>query len=1071
MYTFFAEIGPEFQRMASQKIEPAGTETLADLARPDYTLAAAGAFAALVALVVLVGWHTGIVVLVKIFPSSAPMVYNTAAALLAAALGLTATAFGKRLPAILFGGIAALTGVLYLLQAAIHIDLGIDQLLHRDFISSSAFPPGRMAANTAFCLAVSAGAILLMNTKRRPIWHPWLLGAMGTIVASVGSAALLSYASGQAAPHSWGTFVPMAQQTALAFAAIGAGIFASAWRRAQPQQNRSLAPLLAAAFILTATLYLWCAIKATELRQLRRTADIAAMHIGSDLKAQIEARVLGLVRMGSRSALDAAITRRAWETDARLFLDHYPGYHSITWLEPSLRTRWSVSRIPNSPFHVAAAGERARTALERSRGTGQVTVSRTVALPDGSSGFLVCVPLSGPEFEGFIVGAFKVEPLMKSVLDGTDLGGASVAVFDGNQRVFFQRHDPGIQALASTARVDLWGNHEWRVRVAPVYVPSLLPWIAGAIGVLIAALTAIAGLLAQTAGLRARKLEEANRELQREIVERRTAQEALAAARVELENRVQERTAELSRANQDLTAEIAERRRAEETLRASEYRYRELFDGAKDLIYVHDLNGNFVSINKAAQQITGYTADEALKMNIAQLVAPEDVENVYAMVARNLGGDANATYDLAIVTKEGRRLMLEVSTHLVYRNGIPVAVQGIARDITERRRLEEQFLQSQKMEAVGRLAGGVAHDFNNLLTVIGAYSQMISDSLPDDQRLRGYAQEILWAAERAGTLTNRLLAFSRRQVVQPRIVDFNGLIVTLDNMLRRLIGEDIELKIVLEPGAGAVKADPNHLEQVIMNLAVNARDAMRTGGRLTIRTSRVELGPPSDGSPDLQPGSYLSLEVSDTGAGMSPEILAHIFEPFFTTKEAGKGTGLGLSTVYGIVKQCGGDITVRSSPGEGAHFTLYFPRAGSQDLPPAEQAPAISLPQADRELILLVEDEYGVRKLVRKMLIQQGYRVLEASSGEEALQLSEQHDGSIHLLLTDVVMPSMSGRELAQRLTAERPDVKVLYMTGYTEDAIVQHGVLEPGVAVLNKPFLSDSLARKIREVLNNGAR
>jgi CheY-like chemotaxis protein len=346
---------------------------------------------------------------------------------------------------------------------------------------------------------------------------------------------------------------------------------------------------------------------------------------------------------------------------------------------------------------------------------------------------------------------------------------------------------------------------------------------------------------------------------------------------------------------------------------------------------------------------------------------------------------------------------------------------------------------------------------------------MISDSLPDDdsQRLRGYSQEILWAAERAGTLTNRLLAFSRRQVVQPRIVDLNGLIVTLDNMLRRLIGEDIELKTVLEPGAGAVKADPNHLEQVIMNLAVNARDAMRTGGRLSVRTSHTELGQPADGSPDLPPGSYVVLEVSDTGAGMTPEVLAHIFEPFFTTKETGKGTGLGLSTVYGIVKQCGGDVTVRSKPGEGARFTLYFPRTQGQDVPIDVPAPAMALPQADREIILLVEDEYGVRKLVRKMLLQQGYRVLEAASGEEALRLSEQHGGSIHVLLSDVVMPNMSGRELAERLCAIRPDLKVLYMTGYTGDSIVQHGVLEPGVAVLNKPFLSDALARKLRDVLD----
>ena len=322
---------------------------------------------------------------------------------------------------------------------------------------------------------------------------------------------------------------------------------------------------------------------------------------------------------------------------------------------------------------------------------------------------------------------------------------------------------------------------------------------------------------------------------------------------------------------------------------------------------------------------------------------------------------------------------------------------------------------------------------------------------------------------RAGALTNRLLAFSRRQVVQPKILDLNTLIGTLDNMLRRLIGEDIELATSLEPGLGKMKADPSQIEQVIMNLVVNARDAMRMGGRLTLKTANVEIGGEGGRQPaGLRPGAYVSLAVIDTGIGMDTEILNHMFEPFFTTKETGKGTGLGLSTVYGIVKQSGGEISVESEPGKGSVFTIYFPRADEcAPLLPSPE-PASARLYGERETILLVEDEYGVRKLVRKMLIQQGYRVLEAGDGNESLKLCDQHQGPIDMLLTDVVMPKMSGRELAERISDRYPGIKVLYMTGYTEDAIVHHGVLQQGIAVLKKPFLAEALARKVREVLDS---
>jgi CheY-like chemotaxis protein len=370
------------------------------------------------------------------------------------------------------------------------------------------------------------------------------------------------------------------------------------------------------------------------------------------------------------------------------------------------------------------------------------------------------------------------------------------------------------------------------------------------------------------------------------------------------------------------------------------------------------------------------------------------------------------------------------------------------------------------MEAIGRLAGGVAHDFNNLLTVISGYGHMIMRDLPHDDPLHSCVEEVLKAASRATSLTNQLLAFSRRQVIQPKILDLNALVANMDRMLRRVIGEHIELETVLSPGIGGVKADAGQLEQVIMNLAVNARDAMSEGGKLSIRTSNVDVRRSSRVHADVRPGSYVRLTVADTGKGMDAEIMIHLFEPFYTSKETGKGTGLGLSTVYGIVKQSGGEIVVESEPGRGAIFNIYLPRI--TDL--TQRAPATQGERpvrAGTETILLVEDEIGVRQLVREMLHRLGYKIHEASSGADAVRIFAQHQNTIDLLLTDVIMPQMSGRDLAERLKALQPSLKVLYISGYTDDMLAHHGVLESNVYLLQKPFAPDELAKKLREVLD----
>jgi two-component system cell cycle sensor histidine kinase/response regulator CckA len=390
----------------------------------------------------------------------------------------------------------------------------------------------------------------------------------------------------------------------------------------------------------------------------------------------------------------------------------------------------------------------------------------------------------------------------------------------------------------------------------------------------------------------------------------------------------------------------------------------------------------------------------------------------------------------------------------------------------ERARLEHQFRQAQKMEAVGRLAGGVAHDFNNLLTVITGYADLLlcGGNLQESQRTA--LEEVRRAAERGGALTHQLLAFSRRQPFTPRAVQLNALILNMEKMLSRLIGEDIALITVLAAEPASTRTDPGQIEQVIMNVVVNARDAMPGGGKLIIETINAQVDPAYAGpNVDLKPGSYVVLAISDTGVGMDPDTIAHLFEPFFTTKAAGKGTGLGLATAYGIVKQSGGAISVYSEPGRGTSVKIYLPSAETKALaePPAEQMdPVASL--RGTETILVVEDEARVRKLVCQVLTARGYHVLEALRGEQAIRRAAKHKGRIHLLLADVVMPEMSGPRTVEQIRALHPGIKVLYMSGYTDEAIVHHGILDSGQPFLQKPFLPDTLARKVREVLNTEA-
>jgi two-component system, cell cycle sensor histidine kinase and response regulator CckA len=551
------------------------------------------------------------------------------------------------------------------------------------------------------------------------------------------------------------------------------------------------------------------------------------------------------------------------------------------------------------------------------------------------------------------------------------------------------------------------------------------------------------------------------------LTERVRTEALLRTVNDSLETKVAERTAQLAKANERLRLELDEREKAEQALRTSEERYRDLIENAGDIIYTHDLQGNFTSLNKAGERCLGYTRDEILGTNIEQIVAAEHRELARQMTRPPRRDPEANTYELETISKDGRRLILEVRPRVIYEDETAVGVQGIARDLTERKRLEQQFLQAQKMEAVGRLAGGIAHDFNNLLTIILGYCEVALDQLPQESRFSQQLMEVKKAGKRAAALTAQLLAFSRRQVVTPQVLDLDIVVSDMESMLRRLIGEDINLTTKLGLGPGRVKADRGQIEQVILNLAVNSRDAMPLGGSLTIETASADVG--ETGAPPqvpIKPGHYVVLQVSDTGHGMDAETQAHIFEPFFTTKEKDKGTGLGLATTYGIVKQAGGYVWAESAPGRGTTFKILLPQEDgvTSREPKPDPSPAQLRPGA--ESILLVEDEEMVRLLLREVLQRSGYKILEARRGDEGLRIAEQTREPIHLLVTDVIMPQMGGAELARRLASGHPETQVLFMSGYTDGALSHDEVFPEDAAFLQKPFTPDVLARKVREVL-----
>jgi len=521
-----------------------------------------------------------------------------------------------------------------------------------------------------------------------------------------------------------------------------------------------------------------------------------------------------------------------------------------------------------------------------------------------------------------------------------------------------------------------------------------------------------------------------------------------------------------------VSRDLTERMRAEQAQAEAESKYQMIVEKVAAISYIAELGieGRWIYVSPQIESILGYTQEEWLadSKNWVRFVHPDDhtaVRDAEDACVKGLAFQA----EYRLTRKDARVIWVSDSAVVVKGSeGHPV-MEGIIVDITERKQLEGQLQQSRRMEAVGRLAGGIAHDFNNLLTIIKGYTELAVQRKDVPAPVRADIEHIEDASERAAGLVRQLLAFSRKQVLQPKNLDLNGIVLGLEKLLRRLIGEDIEMRTVVSAGLGTIKADPAQVEQVLMNLVVNARDAMPKGGRMIVETSNVDLDKTyASEHISVKPGNYVMLAVSDSGTGMTPETIAHIFEPFFTTKGGTKGTGLGLATVYGIVKQSGGYIWVYSEPEKGSTFKVYFPRVDER----AEKDSRTKRGENARrgsETVLLVEDDDAVRELAEVVLAAQGYKVICANGPKRAEEIAEERSKEIDMVLTDVIMPTMSGRELVRRLTERNPKLRVLYMSGYTDNVIAQGGVLEEGLAFLQKPFTPRALSQKVREVLDAG--
>jgi hypothetical protein len=1000
----------------------------------------------------LLAWALGLFSRIAIAPPYVSIKPNTATCfvLAGASLWLHALGGGRR-AARASGAAVAVVGLLTVAEWARGIDLGIDQLLFRD-LPGSGDRPGRMAPVTAANFMILGGALLAAGGGRRRTIVAQVLSVIAGLVGLLG---LLGYLYAVPLPHHSLDYI-MALPAAIAFLACSLGVLVLhpdrglvaviASDSAGGSASRRLLPWVFAAPALIG----WATIEGQRAGLYDIHLGIAGMVFGSIVVflVVVWANAYPLHRLEERHR---ALMEQA--SDAILILDLENRILEANRETERLlgRSRGEIVGRLYDDFVVPEERTDAAQRHEEFLRQGALRVERRrLTRADGTS---VTVEVSGS------IVRLPGEPTVVVILrDITERKRAEEALREAQQRL--QRVVSSSPAVLYTLKV------EGRVLV-PTWVSENIERFIG-YGV-----DEVSG----PAWWAERVHPEDRKTVEGEIAS------LLSKGHATREYRFRHKDGRFRwvRDEQVLIgdaagprevvgswSDVTARKEAELRLHESEEQYRLLFDSNPHPMWVFDRETlAFLAVNDAAVRHYGYSREEFLAMTLTEIRPPEEVPG-FIVDHEQRHTDRAGSYVSPRTWKHRKRdgtvIEVEIATTPIVFQGHPARL-ALANDITEKRNLEVQLLQSQKIESLGRLAGGVAHDFNNLLGVISGYGELLRKRVATEPRLARYVDDIMKAAERAAGLTRQLLAFSRKQVLQPRILDLNAVVAETEKMLRRLIGEDVQLMTVFDEHLGSVRADPGQMDQVLMNLAVNARDAMPRGGRLTIETSNAVLDRAyARQHPGVEPGAYVMLAVSDTGHGMTPEVLARVFEPFFTTKEQGKGTGLGLATVHGIVKQSGGHVWVYSEPGQGAAFKIYLPRV---DAPAGEAAAAAEDLPRGSETILLVEDEASLRELVRECLEGGGYTVLEARNGTQALELGESHSGSLHLLMTDVVMPGMSGRDLAERLRAARPEIRILYMSGYTDDAVVLHGVLAENMAFLQKPFTAQALAQTVREVLD----
>ena len=1009
-------------------------------------------------LLVLLEWALDVPALTSAGSGLATMKPNTAACFVLAgvSLGLQTTQAGDRRRDIarLLAAVAGLTGLVTLGEHLFGWDLGIDRiLLPAASIVGETEAPGRMAPATALSFALSGIALLFLDA--RPLTFPAQYPAL--LVALVSLVALVGHAYDVRSLYRVGPFASVALHTAGAFLILSVGLL-----HARPDRGLlgsvtgggpggALLRRLLPAAVLVPFVVGWLSLKG-------EAAGLYSAHFGVALSATANILIFVMLLVGTARSIERVeVNRRRSEARYRSLMEQ--ANDAILLLDPERRIVEAnhqaaellgrpPAEILGRPYNemvVPEEGEVTIAGWARLLAEGTIRVEgRRFLRGDGTH---VVVDIASAVVQvgeerlvlsilRDITERLRAEAELRATKDRLDY------VISANPAVLYTLHLEGAQPTPS------WVSANMERLVGYSAQEALTPgwWLAG---------LHPEDRAAAEAGVRALFDEE---HLTHEF---RFRHRDGTYHWIRDEQRLLRDAAGAPGEIVGSWSDITERKRAELKLAESEEQFRAVFDGAIDAKVVTDDDGRFLEVNPAACELYGCPRAELLKRKVEEFAEPGFR---FEQVLATAGATGRFRASHRLFRPDGTVRDVDASTTI---NVLPRRHFSALRDMTEHRQLEGQFRQAQKMEAVGQLAGGVAHDFNNLLGVITGYSELLSRRLEPEHAGHKALEQIRKAADRAAGLTRQLLAFSRKQVLEPKVLDLNAVLAGVDKMLRRLIGEDVQIQTRFAEDLWQVKADPGQVEQVIVNLAVNARDAMPKGGQLTLETANTALDAAyARAHTYVRPGPYVMLAVSDTGHGMDAGTQSRIFEPFFTTKEPGKGTGLGLATVFGIVKQSGGHINVYSEPGRGSTFKVYLPRI-DEVATKEEAATPPPPPPTGTETILLVEDAEALRVMIREILESGGYTVVDASNPDEALARAQAYRGSLHLMLTDVVLPHMSGPDLAASLARVLPEMRVLYMSGYAADAIGNHGVLEPGTFFIQKPFTADDLLRKLRAVLD----